>query len=33
MKKYLPYIAVALGAVILADRIRALPGLNKLPRL
>jgi hypothetical protein len=33
VKKYLPYVAVALIAVMAADRIRGLPGLNKLPRI
>jgi hypothetical protein len=31
VKKYLPYVVVALVAVMAADKIRALPGLNKLP--
>lgn len=33
MKKYLPYVVAALAGVIFADKIRALPGLNKLPTL
>lgn len=33
MKKYLPYAAVFLAGVILAGRVRALPGFNKLPAL
>lgn len=33
MKKYLPYAAVFLAGVILAGKVRALPGLDKLPVL
>ncbi len=31
MKKYLPYALVFLAGVVLAGRVRALPGLDKLP--
>lgn len=31
MKKYLPYVVAALVGVVFADKIRGLPGLNKLP--
>lgn len=33
MKKYLPYALVFLAGVVLADKVRGLPGLNKLPVL
>jgi len=33
MKKYLPYALVFLAGVVLADKVRGLPGLNKLPAL
>lgn len=33
MKKYLPYALVFLAGVVLADKVRGLPGLNKLPTL
>lgn len=33
MKKYLPYALAVLAGVVFADKIRGLPGLNKLPTL
>lgn len=33
MKKYLPHVLVFLAGVVLADKVRGLPGLNKLPTL
>lgn len=32
-KKVLIYIAIFLAGVIVADKVRALPGLNKLPTI
>lgn len=31
VKKYLPYLIAGLVGVVFADKIRALPGLSKLP--
>lgn len=31
MKKYAPYAIAFLAGVVLAGRVRSLPGLNKLP--
>lgn len=31
MKKYLPYAIAFLAGVVLAGKVRTLPGLNKLP--
>lgn len=33
MKKYLSYALVALGTLVFANKLRALPLLNKLPSL
>lgn len=33
MKKYLPYALVFIAGVVLADKARQLPVLNKLPTL
>lgn len=33
MNKYLVYSLIFVGGVILADRVRALPGGNMLPKL
>lgn len=33
MKKYAPYVIVFLAGVVLAGRVRSLPGGNKLPAL
>ncbi len=33
MKKYLPYAVAFLAGVVLAGKVRSLPGLNKLPAL
>jgi hypothetical protein len=33
VKKYLPYALVFLAGVVLADKVRGLPGLSKLPTL
>ena len=31
MKKYLPYVIAFTAGVVLAGRVRSLPGLSKLP--
>jgi len=33
VKKYLPYAVVVVLTLMAADRLKALPGLNKLPSL
>lgn len=33
MKKYLPYAAAFLAGVVLANQVRSLPMLNKLPSI
>lgn len=33
MKKYLPHALLFLAGVVLADRVRALPVLNKIPSI
>ncbi len=33
MKKYLPLMLAFLAGVVLADKVRSLPGLSKLPAL